>query len=558
MHLNSLHLSPVFAVASVRRSLDPFFFNSTLLNIAQSGAGEFLFIILYTSFGLKTLDDVSSYFIPVLLFAMFGNLTSIGILISVLKKRDKLQVFRFFMLVLIFLGILWFASLVPTLIEMTKPAYSSTGIIPNGMMTTSLIIFLGCFAVSGIVMVGCFYIQSMFVRDLIIFDTFINYINRENVYQTAMSVPSSLCSSVVANLFIGLIYSTGYNERDGYDSAGKLNSDSNILAIKYNWNDGTIIQSASYLLFFSVAVGYSAYWIMSDYGLTTPIAAEMEKVNAKREEDKNAAASAAVTANDVNVSNPMNAIINSMSSESGEATSSTENDYLAPPSGKNNSNSSSTKSNTALPAFDGIQCPFSADDEKNIMMHFSALENKVIYESSANTDGKNVGLNRIHNSILLGGFCIGPLAMGALIWGVFNQIKEGLTFATVLLTLFLAASIYVGYEILRFIALKKLYNLPASVVHTLAQRQVYRNANYSVSLKELLESNVIGDNMNDPNDDNDGLINRLTYVKKSNRRPITEDVPEEEEHHNLSGYKRIYFAFSLLFAAGVLAILQKK
>ena len=550
-------LIPSFRSCIRTKEFRSIFMNSTLLNIAQSGASEFLFIILYTSFGLKTLDDVSAYFIPVLLFVMFGNLVSIGVLISVLKKRDKLQVFRFLMLALIFLGILWFMSLLPTIVGITKPAYVyGQTLTSNGILQAFLIIFLACFALSGIVTVACFFIQSIFVRDLIVFDTFTNYINRENVYQTAMGVPSSLLSSVVSNFFIGVIYSTGYHAVQGKDDKGNFYSDSSILSVKYSWNNGTIFQSAVYLLFFSVAIGYSAYWIMSDYGLTSEIASQMEKVNTKREEAKNTGERSKV----VSDSNPLNAIVNAESSESGEA--STEKDYLAPPSGKiapPSGKSNSTKSNNSLPPFDEVVSPFSDDDEKNIMMHFSALENKVIYESrSSNTDDKNEGLNRIHNSILLGGFCIGPIAMIALLWGVLNQIKRELDFATLLLTLFLAMSIYVGYEILRFNALKKLYNLPGNVVHTLAQRQVYRNANYSVSLKELLDSHAIGDDITDPDPNvDDGLVSRFTFVKKADRRSITEDVPEEEEHHKLSGYKRIYSVCTVLLVAGILAILQK-
>ena len=358
----------------------------------------------------------------------------------------------------------------------------------------------------------------MLVRDLIIFDTFSTGLNRESMYQSAISVPAGLIASVPPNLMNGILYSTGLKDKD----VSKENTDPYVNQV-YAWNRGTLIQMAFYVLLFSSVIGFGAYYLMKDYSLTTAVATKMDAINHEREEIAKKNAELA----DTSTSNEKEMDKESRSLEDG-----------------------SEKSTSRVESMEVSTLPV---NEANLMNHFSQLENKAMSEASV-VNGHNEALSRIRNSILLGGGVLGPLALISLLTGTIYQIKNGLPFVTLCLTFFSMMMIYEGYEIFRFIAVSQLYRLSSDELMEMVKRAVERNNKYSMNLKEALEKAEIDENDHGgmmPDDDHP--ISRLTMTKKASKKSILEEAAPEDEKHPLSGYKRIFASGILMIIIGIIA-----
>lgn len=53
-------------------------------------------------------------------------------------------------------------------------------------------------------------IDTLLVRDLVIYDTFVTGINRENMYQAAVDLPTSLATTVFDNIPSMVLHATGF------------------------------------------------------------------------------------------------------------------------------------------------------------------------------------------------------------------------------------------------------------------------------------------------------------------------------------------------------------
>ena len=82
--------------------------------------------------------------------------------------------------------------------------------------------------------------NSLFLRDLVLYDNFVNNTDRENVYQQALNVPVSVVGGVIAGFFKALLYATGF------DHSGTKNANDDYIAAQYSWNEGSLIQIATY------------------------------------------------------------------------------------------------------------------------------------------------------------------------------------------------------------------------------------------------------------------------------------------------------------------------
>ncbi len=486
------------------------FWNETLTQMAGQGTGQLTYPILYFFFGMKRVGSIQMYFGPALYTILLGSIVSILSLTYFLKRFEKLVVYRAVMLLIVFVGICTVGTLFPGCFayKTDPPLYTEK------QQAVQIVIFLGLFVIATCLGVCMGFVQSLLVRDLITFDTFTTGLNRESMYQTAISVPASLLATVPTNIVMGILNSSGYKNKEGPTSADPYIDE------VYGWNDGTLVQITLYVLLFSCGIGFGAYYLMKDYGLTTVVSKRMEEINLAKDNRKKALAIA-----------------------------------VAHESGVHSVEDGSNKSSSLESV--GSALVLTLTDESNLMNHFSQLENKAMKEASV-VDGHNEAMTRIRNSILLGGAVLGPLAMISLLVGTIYQIRNGLPFATLCLTFFSILMMYVGYEIFRYLAMQKLYAMSNDEIMGLVRRAVERNSKYKMNLKEALDKAEIDESEEDHTKlEDDHPLARLTMTTKATKKSLLEEAEPEDEKHPLSGYKRIFSSCCFLIVVGILAAIQK-
>jgi len=494
------------------------FWNEVLTQMASSGAGVLVFPILYLFFGLVHTDSIQKYYAPTLVAVLIGSVFSILVLMCALKRFEKIVVFKGVMLCMVVLGLSTVATMIPGVLAYGKPGYYTPE--QQGLQ---IVAFLGIFAVATILNVCSNFCQGLLVRDLIVFDTFTNRLNRESMYQTAISVPAMLLSSIPANFVLGLLYSTGFANKVGPTSAHPYITET------YSWDKGTLIQLSLWTGIFSCVIRFGAYMLMSNYGLTTVVAKQMEEINLRREDQKK--------------------LLTAKEKEQ-EGAGDEENIEA----GRKKSSSTATASTMESM---GVDAAPDAAAESSLMNHLSQLENKAI-KDAADVNGKNEALTKIRRSILLGGGLLGPAAMASLLTGLVFQIQNNLPFVTLLLTMFEIVAMYVGYEAFRYLAVSKLFSMSSDEAKAHSVRQVTRNDKYTLNLKEALEKAEIDEKQNDKSiPDDDSFVARLTMSRKSDMQSLLVQPELEDEKHPLSGYKRIFASCIVLFICGVLGAAQE-
>jgi len=111
---------------------------------------------------------------------------------------------------------------------------------------------------------------SIYLRDLICVDNLIFSLYRENMYFTAMSVPSNLLSSLIANLFPTLEYYTGYNTAAG----GSVTC-----SATFPWN-------LRFIMLFCSLMCIPLYYVVVNYPLTTSLSSQLTTAQQLKEKDE--------------------------------------------------------------------------------------------------------------------------------------------------------------------------------------------------------------------------------------------------------------------------------
>jgi MFS family permease len=493
---------PSFRTCVRTKEFRMLFTNEFLLQIATNGVGALLLITMSIAFRLPYNKDIMGYVAPT-----FGALLVLNIIGAVVTNRlivkykyDKLEIYKKAVLIHAFFGFGTFCTLIPSMIN----ANDKTG--PPLWLEADM--FMGMFALAAGIFTPISFIQGLLKRDLIVFDTFVTHQSRENVYQTALQLPATLMGTIIVNIFVSILESTGY------ETLAKPKGDNPTILETYSWNQGSVIQLASYVLLFSGGLGLLSYYFIKDYPLTTALANRMEgavKIRDRNQKEREA--------HDKNVS----------IQESGTpATPATE---------------------SSISSMD-VHVPYSDDEEQIMLLHLSNLECEVISESPI-ANGSNVGLASIRFSSYFSSGVLGVLALGALTSAGVYQIKDHHSLTQIVFTFVLAVACYMGYEVSRASVIHKLNHTDVDEVKAMAQRQVVRNKNYGVTLQELMDRNGIKEE--DINEDNgDETFARLTLSAKANKRmSIVQPIENEKDDSALSGYKRIYLLLTLAIAAGI-------
>ena len=238
-------------------------------------AQEFMVITFISSYGLTLMKQTQAalgYFGAGIVPFSLGGLAGINYL---LKKYDKIYLYQG-LTVGAWMGACALAcTLIPAL-----TAYD--GANPSSDLYNSM--FVICITLlsfnTGSVLVPLTFLQGLFVRDLVVYDSFVNNIDRENVYQVALSTPVALFTQTVGGLFKAVIFSTGFEQ---YNTK---NENDDYITAQYKWNEGTIMQILLYEIVLATVLCGLGFYVMRTYPLTKNLVEKMGQVVKRRKEKK--------------------------------------------------------------------------------------------------------------------------------------------------------------------------------------------------------------------------------------------------------------------------------
>ncbi len=177
----------------------------------------------------------------------------------ILRKFDKLKVYKFATAL---------AGVISTLVfVVTLPGIGNIGFYL--LMIINVVL-------AGIVS-ALSLIDGLFVRDLVVFDTYVTGLRRENMYQMALNLPSNLAISIGSSIPLILCYMTGF-------VPGTNNVDDDHIVSKYLWNDSVIWQMRFYGRFLVTLICYISYFTIRNYPLNDKVSRKISDVVIKRDE----------------------------------------------------------------------------------------------------------------------------------------------------------------------------------------------------------------------------------------------------------------------------------
>ena len=335
------------------------------------------------------------------------------------------------------------------------------------------------------------------------------------MYLSAMNIPTSIISQFIGGIPFVVLSLSGFHTNDVDDA-----TDDDSIDKLYDWNTGSLwILRVSSSFIVSMLV-FSAYYVMRDYGLTTPVAEQMNKVNAEREDKENNSANKSssdqVEAGNVQVDLSEDAMTATRESEiDGEIVE--VNDY-----------------------------------ERQLLLHLSVAELFRIYSAiNSNVYQVTQGLPLIQK--LLGFGCLEAFITDILIIVAiaYDQSYLNSSFDTLLIYLMVLVAFYILYEASRFTAINKISKWEPKDLKLKAKAVYKEFSRKADTLQQLLAKAGINPDGSKQEDD---MISVYAGLRPSSivGKNADEAELEAEAFVNLSGYKRI---FSAVGAIAVFAII---
>lgn len=474
--------SPPPIVPSVRIACRTYEFKQIFVNRVIEGAAVGMYysannIILLVGFNnFEYIKDYITYTLINTIVGGVGNICFVIICNKLLVHVEKLKLYLLLTRIAALIGLFGF-------------------VVSIFRSDTTFVMFFVSYVVLAIVYGPLELILSLFVRDLVVYDTFTTNLSRENLYITAISTPSSVIVSFISALPIVFLYQTGFKQNENLDDD---RVDENF---EYNVSSLWVLRIFGPLMLF--LLGIVAYWNLRNYPLTTKLVEDMnniihERVNVR--EDNTYEGNAAV-----DVKSPI---------------SSEQDDYMS---------SSNEKTSNQL-----------HDEEvelaRQMLLHLSIDELGAICvqssDSSSPQDEAILGLQRI-SKLNFAAIACSFVVMLSLGFALVTDLLQSSVYSTLIVSIWLVTSFYLFYEVLRRQSID--YMLTAWSNEKLRDNaiQVYGEfSSYHETLKERIEKNGISDE----NSSDTVCV------------PLTVTIPTST---HLPGYKRIFFVLFLIFSASI-------
>lgn len=469
------------------------FINKCLLFSALSIATGLLTFLYVTGFfpAIECYKDIVPYIVVLTVIAVIGSVVVQASLACILAKYDKLAVYR---------TICTLTSVIAIVIFPVSLAKGFTGFY---LVIAMSLLLSYCLA-------ALYMIDSFFVRDLIVFDQFVTGLRRENMYQTSMYLPSSLCISIASNIPLAIINLSGFVSNSGEPTDDQIIS-------RFKFNEATTWQLRAYASFLTAIIIFLANRMIKSYALNDKVASRLNEIVKKREEEAEARI---ISDDERNVkSNPLN------NANAGKVTVS-----------KDLEKTVSDSSVTTAPLVN------ETDEDLMYMNHFSQSEIAVIH-------GNFKSLSSLKTKVALTIF-VAIFAISANIASMGLQINIGQgTFVVLTMTIVLFISLYIGYEILRFIIISKVASMLEPQAKAIVAKALASNKSFFVNMNSKLKECGIVDS-GSVEAENDEERESLAAPDKEEVEADKNNVPPEER--DISGYKRIIFGLIILAIYGIL------
>ena len=426
--------------------------NKTVILTAFNCGTEFLVYAAFLCFPITHYQEMLKYYIIFALMNTVGSIVMAVIINCLLAKRwEKVNMYLGLTKFFVFLAGVFFAIYLPTLVS--DLSYSS-GMSLFFVWLVTVIITIFLFG-------GAMFLDGLIVRDLIRYDTFRTGLNRENMYQTALGVPSGILSQFVSAIPLCIVTSTGLHGLPPSANDDRYTS-------KYQWDKGSQVQVAIYSTFIMAVGMYAAYYLFSRYPIRQNIASKVEDAIAKREQRRLAKENSAKFGT--------TAIATATAMAGGLAATDEAADTYA--------GRLSTSISTGIGSI--------ADDEDEMLMnHFSFSELQAMSISENNANKRSVAVGRIAFYSRFNLFFVSPACMASILAGFAKQIMSGGQFTVIVVNLFLVACLFAGYEALRYLPISQLLESPGMDVMLKAKAACRKITEHQDTLKELLDRNGI-------------------------------------------------------------------
>jgi len=449
---------PSFRTCMRTKEFQIIFYNRILISAGYAiGFGNGLYLLV-VGFSFVTRYSQIALFVSVIaaLYFLFGAVAVIS-LNWILAYYEKLFVYKIITLVIGVLGVVIFLACL-------------AGNEASFYATCFFLIILG--ALVGPISA----IDNFFLKDLIIYDTFLTGLNRENMYQTALALPANLGTSIIATIPSIILYGMGFI------SGTNTSTDDQIIS-KFIVNDRALWAMRVFCSLLMSVIAIASYFIIRPYPLNDPAAKRIQE------------------------------IVNSRMSNKPEGLAGKEE-----LEGEICGNNYIYDGGEELSA--GRESLVDRPEEEMLMLHFSQAE----VRSLATKGADGVAELKTKNAI---GVVLGFIALAFVCASSGIQIiSQVQTYITLLITLLLLCSLYVFYDVLRANALMKLssYSRPKQ------EQMIHAAVKYNETMKARLEQSFNKFGIEDTGaEGNDEVSKRMTLAQ-----------PVDETTLRLPGYKRIY------------------
>lgn len=247
-------------IPSVRICSQTVEFRKMFLNKILLGAAIALFaaiLAFYLLIGFPSISKVNDTVNFVIYVAGISAVVGLILMVScnwIFKKLDKL---KFYLYMIVFVIVLAFASFFVTL----------------SRDKTALLLYVGIAAGMASLAFPVRLIDSLFIRDLVVYDTFICGLNRENMYVTALIIPSNIIIQFISALPICGLSLTGFKTINDDDTI-----DDDVIDMHYEWNDSSLWICRVFGSAFICIIAALSFYILHDYGLTASISNQINDV----------------------------------------------------------------------------------------------------------------------------------------------------------------------------------------------------------------------------------------------------------------------------------------
>jgi len=477
------------------------FINKCLLFSAISISLGLLTFLYVTGFfpAIECYKEIIPLIVGVTVIIVIGSVAVLASLQCILAKYDKLVVYR---------TVCVLAAIIALAIFPVSLPKGFTGfylVIATSVLLTYCLVVLGS-------------IDGFFLRDLIVFDQFVTGLRRENMYQTSMALPASLCIQVVSNIPLAIINLSGFVSNTGVPTDDQIIS-------RFKFNDATTWQLRVYASFLTAIIIFAANRMIKSYALNDKVATRLNDIVKKREEE----AQARTISNDERnlKSNPLNNANTGSGSGSGSGGGVVSKDLEKTVSGS---------SVTTAPLVN------ETDEDLMYMNHFSQSEIAVIH-------GNFKSLSSLKTKVAVTIF-FATFAMVTNIASMGLQINIGQgTFVVLTMTIVLFISLYLGYEILRFVIISKVGTMLEPQAKAIVAKALASNKSFFVNMNSRLKECGIVDSGSVEVENEEERESLAAPDKEEIEADKNNVAPEDRE---ISGYKRIIFGLVILAIYGIL------